>query len=513
MARIDGTAGKDRLFGTRDRDELFGFQDNDLLYGLGGNDFLNGGEGDDRLVGGTGDDQLYGGSGSDMLGGGSGLDFLDGGQGADTMSGGTGNDTYYVDDPGDRVTEAGFGVRWAFGDGRDTVVSDVASYNLPKFVEILYLRSGAISGTGNSLDNAIYGNDRDNVISGLAGNDVLKGEGGRDTLFGGSGSDILEGGTGADWMAGGPGDDTYFVDQSDDVVVEVGVREIEIDLKHKHSFETDSGGHDLIYSSAFAHRLPDGVEDLTLIGNAAWGFGNELDNVITGNELANLLDGGSGNDRLDGRLGGDLMKGGTGNDIYVVDHADDEIVELAGEGIDTVESVRLSYTLPSNIERLLLEGFAVSGTGNELDNFIRGNALANALNGATGRDTLIGGMGGDTLTGGAGMDLFVFSVPAAKSGPLVPVDDSLGIDTITDFVPGEDTIGLISIGAKPSSISEMFVAGASPSAKRPGLTILYDTGTGDLSVDLDGSGAGAPVQLALFPDRPTLTAGDFLFLA
>ena len=183
-------------------------------------------------------------------------------------------------------------------------------------------------------------------------------------------------------------------------------------------------------------------------------------------------------------------------------------------GLIRSRAFALSYTLPSNIERLLLEGFAVSGTGNELDNFIRGNALANALNGATGRDTLIGGIREVTRSQAAlEWTSSVFSAPARKSGPLVPVDDSLGIDTITDFVPGEDTIGLISIGAKPSSISEMFVAGASPSAKRPGLTILYDTATGALSVDLDGSGAGAPVQLALFPDRPTLTAGDFLFLA
>ncbi len=49
---------------------------------------------------------ITGNGGSNSLAGAGGADTLDGGTGADVMTGGAGNDTYFVDDPGDAVTEA-----------------------------------------------------------------------------------------------------------------------------------------------------------------------------------------------------------------------------------------------------------------------------------------------------------------------------------------------------------------------------------------------------------------------
>lgn len=67
--------------------------------------------------------------------------------------------------------------------------------------------------------------------------------------------------------------------------------------------------------------------------------------------------------------------------------------------------------------------------GSMYDDLLIGNTGDNFINGSYGNDTLIGGFGNNLLTGGVGRDLFVLA-----PGP--------GIDTITDFTIGQDSIGL-----------------------------------------------------------------------
>jgi len=383
-----------------------------------------GNDADNQITAGAYSAQLYGLAGNDTLIGGYGYDRLDGGSGADAMLGGDGGDTYVVDNAGDQVAETNS--NWE----RDTVESSI-SYTLGSNVENLTLTGTAnLDGTGNELDNYILGNAGDNVLLGLSGNDYIEGRAGNDSLSGGDGydtllggdgndtldggndggylsggsgndiiaggdgSDTLEGGTGDDTMTGGAGDDTYFVDSQGDV-----------------ANEADNAGHDTVYSS-ITHTLSGTIEDLYLTGwSAIDATGNDLNNQIAGNDANNVLTGLGGDDRLDGGYGDDTMLGGTGDDAYVVDSSADVTIELAGEGIDSVES-SATFILSDNVENLQLLGEfgdygyvdAIDGTGNALDNVISGNDAANVLLGLGGVDNVDGQAGDDAISGGDGDD-------------------------------------------------------------------------------------------------------------
>jgi len=174
----------------------WGNTERNLIVGNSNDNVLLGNENADTLIGGDGNDSLHGGNDNvfnDSLDGGEGNDTLDGGKGPDRMNGGAGDDTYFVDNPGDRITDTS---------GIDTVKSTI-SYTLGatlEHLELLGFIDDHINGTGNASDNSIKGNAGNNKLVGLAGNDTLDGgEGfGDDTLIGGAGDDVLIGGNGVD---------------------------------------------------------------------------------------------------------------------------------------------------------------------------------------------------------------------------------------------------------------------------------------------------------------------------
>jgi Ca2+-binding RTX toxin-like protein len=185
---------------------------NDTLTGGSGIDLILGGTGNDVINGGGGNDSLLGDANDDKLNGGEGDDALNGGTGKDAMVGGKGSDFYAVSEVGDTVTELA-------GQGTDTVQSNLVSYTLAANVERLMLSTGAVNGTGNTLDNLIFGNLADNkldggggadIISGGDGNDSILGGLGFDYLSGGSGNDTLKGGSDVDYLEGGSGKDVMY---------------------------------------------------------------------------------------------------------------------------------------------------------------------------------------------------------------------------------------------------------------------------------------------------------------
>lgn len=281
---------------------------------------------------------------------------------------------------------------------------------------------------GIQLPDFLRGTEEDDQINGLGANDTIEGRGG---------NDIIDGGTGNDIMIGGLGNDRYIVDSLGDKVVEL----------------PNQGIDTVVSSVSFSLASTPNVENLTLVGNALGGVGNELNNVLIGNGLNNSLAGndgddtiaglggdddllgGSGNDLLDGGLGNDRMGGSIGDDTYIVDSLGDEINENINEGIDTVNA-SISYTLGKNLENLVLTSAAnIDGTGNELNNEITGNTGNNVLRGLGGNDVLIGSAGDDTLDGGVGDDRMrggfdndTYIVDSA--GDVVTELPNEGIDTI-----------------------------------------------------------------------------------
>jgi Ca2+-binding RTX toxin-like protein len=218
-----------------------------------------------------------------------------------------------------------------------------------------------------------------------------------------------------------------------------------------------------------------------LVGTA----GDDLINGLAGKDHLRGL---TGDDDLHGGLDDDMLWGGPGNDLYFVDTLREKVFERRNEGIDTVAS-SISYTLPANVERLVLVDFAdpTSATGNKLDNEIIGSQGDNAIAGKGGNDTLIGGLGRDT---------YIFDTPLGPDN----------VDTV-QFVSGSDLIQLDARIFKGVTGPGAFAFG--PAAMDADDRILYDASTGALMYDRDGTGPQAAVTFAILVGAGALSPADF----
>ncbi|MGQ0686970.1 CAP domain-containing protein [Bradyrhizobium sp.] len=179
--------------------------------------------------------------------------------------------------------------------------------------------------------------------------------------------------------------------------------------------------------------------------------GTASSETLNGTAGADTILGLGGDDRLYGREGNDRLEGGTGRDYLFASTGDDTLL------------------------------------------------------GDSGNDYLYGGLGRDVLTGGVGQDSFVFDTTLGASN----------IDQITDFSVVDDTIRLdnavftkFSWNGTMSSSAFYIGAAAHDSTDR----IIYDSSTGALSYDPDGTGSAAAVQFAELSPDLALTYRDFLIV-
>jgi Ca2+-binding RTX toxin-like protein len=202
--------------------------------------------------------------------------------------------------------------------------------------------------------------------------------------------------------------------------------------------------------------------------------------------------------------------------LYAGDTGIEQVTIGTGTGIAPVATgtAALNVNAAAVTNALSITGNAGANilTGTAFDDTLNGGAGADTLVGGSGNDTLVGGNGSDVLTGGAGADAFVFNLaPNASSNK----------DTITDFTSSTDVLQLSKTiftaisGAVGGLAIEQFWSGAGAVAGHDADDrIVYNTTTGVLYYDADGSGSGSAVQIALLgtATHPALAYTD-IFLA
>ena len=137
----------------------------------------------------------------------------------------------------------------------------------------------------------------------------------------------------------------------------------------------------------------------------------------------------------------------TQNDVLIAQQGVDDwqgIVIRSGAGRDKVQGLagNEAFDLGAGNDLGIGKGGhdrILGGTGNDT---LRGDAGNDTLLGGGGQDSLIGGAGNDRLTGNGGNDVFIY----ARGG---------GVDVITDFTYGVDSIGFSGLANPAASVRQV----------------------------------------------------------
>jgi Ca2+-binding RTX toxin-like protein len=490
--------GSDELFGNGGNDNLRGWAESDSLNGGAGNDELDGDEQfafTDAFV----FDQPAGAANADLVmdfGYGGVRDELHLGNGAMPGLGAAGRfsagDARFFSgagansgqDASDRVVyDTTTGQLWYDADGNLAGAAQLIAtlQGAPVLIAtdiIVFGGAGAGPINGTEGDDSITGTGGNDTMNGLGGDDDLMGEGGDDVISGGAGNDFLLGGEGTDSLSGGEGNDSLagywdmpWVHHAEADTLDGGLGDDVYYVRGETEVLIDAGGVDTVITNVDWTLAP-GFENMLLDGPGLVVHGNELGNRFenfpywTDDEAyppASTIFAGGGNDTFAGAWGGatTIFHGEDGDDVALGD----------------------------------LRGSTFTG-----------GAGRDTLSGGGGDDWLEGGTGQDSLTGGEGADSFVFREPAFNSN----------FDRILDFESGADMLRFDDSVYTAIGAAGDFAAGddrffAAPGA-RSGVDaedrLVYNTTTGVLWYDADGSGPGGQLFVATLQGAPSLAASD-----
>jgi len=550
--------------------EIAGNSAANTLTGGAGNDTLIGGAGADSLGGGVGDDIFIVGSGADLPA----TETIAGGGGTgDTIrfTSTTAGDTLTL---GALVTliEA-VAIADAAGNESGTVALNVDASLKTTGLAITGNDGANVISGGSAADNIVGGGGAD-FLAGMSGADSIQGGAGNDSLTGGAGNDTLSGGQGADIVKGGMGNDTLEIaadsemvagdemhggSGTDTIALTGSGQTLDLTALANSAITgveifdlTGTGDNTLVLAPSDVAAL--GVTGTTIrIDGNAGDFVEAGAGWVEGATSAGYTDfthAGAGGVTLQVKtiIAGGFDNAPTGANATLTTLEDTQLVlaaanfgfsdvdagdVLASVKITTLESAgalklnNVDVTLDqvitkADIDAGLLTFDAVpNANGAAYDTFgfkvNDGTVFSTAANTITVdvtpvTDVLDGGVGNDTLTGAMGNDVFLFN-------------DALGatnIDTIVDFegagAPDLDVIHLddaIFALLTPGALDVAnFVAGAGVAAVDTNDYILYDTATGALYYDEDGSDTGFdPVQFAVIDGAPAgLNEGDFFIV-
>jgi Ca2+-binding RTX toxin-like protein len=451
-AQGDTISQFENLLGTTFDDALTGSAGANQLDGSSGNDVLDGGAEADTVIGGAGRDTISGGGGNDTL-------LF---QGGDVISG-------EVIDGGDGTTDRARALQFVdlslsslagveileFAGGNIRLNqaqigagSDVTEVIGDAFLNVLQISAaGSVDLSALTLTNWA-GGDQIQLFGGTAGVESWVGSSGTDSMQTSGGADLLSGGGENDIvslldgahlvsglrMFGGAGnfdivnlidsglhdftvinltgfEDIRMIGPSADIVLSssqiaggigriIGINSAEDSLTIRGGSVSLLGLQLSDWSGAATLSVMGGAGNDTIQGHPA------VRQTIEGASGNDTLTGGTNSDILIGGAGADLLTGGLGDDFYV-DISGDTVVELAGGGLDTVQSsTTASITSLAHVENILLTGSAnANASGNASANILIGNSGANILNGNAGADTMNGGTGNDTYFVDAAGDL------------------------------------------------------------------------------------------------------------
>jgi Ca2+-binding RTX toxin-like protein len=148
-----------------------------------------------------------------------------------------------------------------------------------------------------------------------------------------------------------------------------------------------------------------------------------------------------------------------------------------------------SYTLPSNVEHLVLEeGGDFSAGGNSLDNHLWGNAGANVLAGGLGRDTLEGGLGNDTYVISDALDIII------DTGGIDTLRSSLDVTRLAADLENIELVGLNDLMAIGNTANNVLVGNSGDNLLEGGAgvdTLTGGDGSDQFVLAYNGAGKSA----------------------